>query len=77
MTKEERKLIQHLIDDEIYNHGLNTSALIEFLVLKGIIDRSEFYHYRDIFAKALTKSNYPFLPVEEYDANDPNNDDIN
>ncbi len=57
-------LINDLITDEIRNHSLNASALIDYLSLKGIIDVEDFFKYRDEYAKTYIKSAYPDLPVE-------------
>lgn len=66
MAKSENDLIEHLILDEIYNFNVNTSALIEYLAIKGIINKEDFFKFRDDFVKTLIKQKYPFLPVEHY-----------
>lgn len=57
------ELLKDLITDEIVNKGLATNALVEFLVLKGIIDRDEFYQYLDDYAKEVIKRRYPDIPL--------------
>lgn len=66
MNTNHNNLIADLILDEIRNHNLTASALVNFLADKGIIDQKEFYQYEEEFAKALVKRNYPFLDVEHY-----------
>ena len=55
------RIIEDLITDEQYNHSLITSALIQYLAVKGIIDYDEFSHYLDDFSHEYIKKNYPEL----------------
>lgn len=55
------RIIEEIILNETRNHGLNTSALIQFLALKGIIDINEFEQYLDAFSLAYVKRSYPEL----------------
>ncbi|GEM_PF-5515000 len=59
--KNTSNLISDIIVDETRNHGLNTSALIQFLAIKGIIDIKEFNQYLDSFSIAFVKNAYPEL----------------
>jgi len=56
------QLVDDLILDERRNHSLDAYALIQFLILKGIIDVDEFNCYCDAFAKAQVRLHYPDLP---------------
>lgn len=57
------ELIKDLITDDILNHGTYAAALVEYLSLKGFIDKDEFYRYLDEYAKELLKRKYPDLPL--------------
>lgn len=57
------KLIQDLITDDILNHGTYAAALVEYLSLKGLIDKNDFYRYLDDYAKESLKRKYPDLPL--------------
>ena len=59
--KNTSNLISDIIVDETRNHGLNTSALIQFLAIKCIIDIKEFNQYLDSFSIAFVKNAYPEL----------------
>lgn len=59
--KNTSKLISDIILDETRNHGLNTSALIQFLAIKGIIDIKEFEQYLDSFSISYVENLYPEL----------------
>ena len=59
--KNTSNLISDIIVDETRNHGLNTSALIQFLAIKDIIDIKEFNQYLDSFSIAFVKNAYPEL----------------
>ncbi len=55
------ELIDSLILDEQRNHQLITSALIQFLSIKGLIDFDEFKNYLDAFSLEYVKRLYPDL----------------
>lgn len=56
-----RDIIEYLIVDEQRNHQLITSALIQYLSLKGIIDFNEFNQYLDDFSLEYVKRAHPDL----------------
>ncbi len=53
--------IKYLIMDEKRNHQLITSALIQYLSLKGIININEFNQYLDDFSLEYVKRAHPDL----------------
>lgn len=55
------RIIDDYILNEQRNHQLMTSALIQYLALKGIIDADEFFKYLDDFSLAFVKRTYPEL----------------
>ena len=56
-----KDIIEYLILDEQRNHGLITSALIQYLSVKGIIDFDEFHQYLDDFSLEYVKKTHPDL----------------
>ena len=55
------RMIDDYILNEKRNHQLMTSALIQYLALKGIIDADEYFRYLDDFSMEVVKRNYPEL----------------
>lgn len=55
------EVIEYLILDEQRNHQLISSALIQYLSLKGIIDFEEFKQYLDDFSLEYVKKAHPDL----------------
>ena len=56
-----KETIEYLILDEQRNHPLITSALIQYLSIKGIIDFNEFEKYLDDFSLEYVKRAHPDL----------------
>lgn len=56
-----KETIEYLILDEQRNHNLVTSALVQYLSLKGIIDFDEFKQYLDDFSLEYVKKAHPDL----------------
>ena len=56
-----KETIEYLILDEQRNHNLVTSALVQYLSLKGIIDFDEFKRYLDDFSLEYVKKAHPDL----------------
>lgn len=56
-----KETIEYLILDEQRNHQLITSALIQYLSAKGIIDMDDFQKYLDDFSLEYVKRAHPDL----------------
>lgn len=56
-----KETIEYLILDEQRNHQLITSALIQYLSIKGIIDIDDFHQYLDDFSLEYVKKTHPDL----------------
>ena len=58
-----KETIEYLILDEQRNHNLITSALLQYLSLKGIIDLDDFQKYLNDFSLEYVKRAHPDLFV--------------
>lgn len=56
-----KEIIEYLILDEQRNHQLITSALVQYLSIKGIIDFDDFKQYLDDFSLEYVKRAHPDL----------------
>ena len=56
-----KEIIEYLILDEQRNHQLITSALVQYLSIKGIIDFDDFKQYLDDFSLEYVKQAHPEL----------------
>lgn len=59
------EVIESIILDEQRNHQLITSALIQFLSIKGVLDFDEFKRYLDDFSLEYVRKLHPDLFSED------------